>query len=171
MRIAALILALVLPLAASAKVIDVQATGFEVQQTVEIKAPPEKVWAGLVKIGAWWDSAHTFSQSSQNLTLAPYAGGCFCEIWPQGSVRHMTVVQALNNKLMRLEGALGPMQALGATGHLTWTLTPSPTGVTLSQTYMVGGYYPKGWQDMAPAVDRVLAEQANRLKAYVESQP
>jgi Polyketide cyclase / dehydrase and lipid transport len=164
-------LALMLGPLAAAKVVDVQANGFEVTDTVEIKAPPAKVWATLTHVGAWWNPDHTYSGSARNLTLEPVVGGCFCEIWAEGSARHMTVVFVMTGKMLRLEGPLGPLQALGATGHLTWTLKSGPDSTIVEQTYIAGGYYPKGWQDMAPAVDRVLSEQAARLKAAAEAAP
>ena len=58
--------------------------------------------------------------------------------------------------------------ALGASGSLTWQLTPEGQGTRVELVYAVGGYKPGGLQAMAPVVDKVLAEQLQRLKAYVE---
>jgi hypothetical protein len=72
---------------------------------------------------------------------------------------------------LRLRGALGPLQAEGVDGAMSWTLKPagSATGVTLS--YVVGGYIRGGVEPWAPKVDRVLDEQIQRLKSFVEGKP
>jgi hypothetical protein len=82
---------------------------------------------------------------------------------------HLRVVMAQPGKAMRLEGALGPLQGLGVTGHLTWTLTAKDGGTELVQTYDVGGYAKGGLAGIATPVDHVLGEQAMRLKAWVET--
>jgi len=164
--------ALVLAATASvrAEVVDAQPNGFEVRQTVHIAAPPEKVYAALTQVGGWWDNAHTFSHDASHLTLEATAGGCMCEALPGGgSVTHLRVVYAQPPKLLRLEGALGPMQGLGAAGHLTWSLEAKDGGTELVQTYDIGGYAKGGLNGLAPVVDRVLGEQAARLKGFVET--
>jgi len=156
--------------AARAEVVDAQAGGFEVRQSLHIAASPDQVYAALLQIGRWWDSAHTFSGDAAHLTLEPSAGGCFCESLPGGgSAAHMRVVLAQPGKALRLEGVLGPLQALGDTGHLTWRLAPKDGGTDLVQTYDVGGYAPGGLNPLAVPVDRVLGEQAARLKRWVET--
>jgi uncharacterized protein YndB with AHSA1/START domain len=153
-----------------AEVVDAQANGFEVRQVVQIAAPPGKVYAALSQVGHWWDSGHTFSGDASHLSLEPVAGGCFCEALPSGgSAMHLRVVMAQPGKAMRLEGALGPLQGLGVTGHLTWTLTAKDGGTELVQTYDVGGYAKGGLAGIATPVDHVLGEQAMRLKAWVET--
>jgi uncharacterized protein YndB with AHSA1/START domain len=153
-----------------AEVVDSRAEGFEVTEHVTIDAPATLVWRGLSRIGAWWESKHTFSQDAANLSLRLEPGGCFCEALPDGGgVRHMTVVFARPKETARLEGALGPLQASGATGHLTWTLNETAGKTVLTQTYDVGGYVKGGLESWAPTVDAVLGKQLIRLKAYVES--
>jgi uncharacterized protein YndB with AHSA1/START domain len=153
-----------------AEVVDAQANGFEVRQAVHIAAPPERVYDALAHIGAWWDSAHTYSGDASHLSLEPKAGGCFCEVLADGgSAAHMRVVLAQPGKVLRLDGALGPMQQMGATGHLTWALTAKDGGTELTQTYDVGGYAKGGLADLAAPVDHVMGEQAARLKRWIET--
>jgi len=153
-----------------AEVVDAQAAGFEVRESVQIAAPPDRVYAALSQIGHWWDSRHTFSGDANHLSLEPVVGGCFCEALPDGgSAAHMRVVMAMPGKALRLEGGLGPLQGLGATGHLTWTLKPKGGGTELTQTYDVGGYAKGGLTSLAAPVDRVLGEQEMRLKDWVET--
>lgn len=155
---------------AGAAVIDVGPSGFQVQETARIAAPPDRVYAALIKPGEWWNPEHSYSHDAGNMTLSATAGGCWCEKWSGGSVVHMTVVFAAPGKTLRLTGALGPLQALGVAGTMTWTLTPSVDGGTVvTLDYAVGGYSPDGFTRWASAVDGVLAEQMGRLQLYVQT--
>ena len=156
--------------AVRAEVVDAQPNGFEVRQVVHIAAPPDRVYRAMAEIGHWWDGVHSFSGDAAHLSLEPKVGGCFCEALPDGgSVMHLRVVYAQPGKMMRLEGVLGPLQGLGATGHLTWSLAPKDGGTDLVQTYDVGGYAKGGLNGLASPVDNVLGHQAARLKSWVET--
>ncbi|MFZ0269806.1 SRPBCC family protein [Caulobacter sp.] len=162
--------ALALTTTAHAEVADAQPNGFQVKRTAVLNAPADKVYAALSQPSQWWSKDHTWSGSAANLSLAPMAGGCFCEKLPNGgSVMHMTVVYAQPGKGLRLFGALGPLQTSGAAGHLGWTLSEADGKTTLTQTYDVGGYMKGGLDKIAPAVDQVLSAQFDRLTAYVET--
>ncbi len=54
-------------------------------------------------------------------------------------------------KTVVLDGALGPLMFSGAAGHLVWTLTEASGKTTLTQTYYVGGYYPRRRSTSWPA--------------------
>jgi uncharacterized protein YndB with AHSA1/START domain len=150
-------------------VVDRAANGFTVKTTVTIAAPPERVYGVLVRVGDWWDSAHTWSGSARNLRLDPRAGGCWCETLPGGgSVQHAVVVHADPGKLLRLQGTLGPLQASGLAGTLTWELQPAGMCTTATDTYAVGGYVAAGVDSLAVPVDGDLSDQLRRLKMFVE---
>ena len=148
---------------------DVSPTGFLVRYELAIAAPATAVFGALVNIGSWWSEKHTYSGDSKNLSLDPRAGGCFCERLANGAVEHMRVVQIRTNELLRLAGALGPLQASGVTGAMTWRLSPAGNATKLELTYSVGGFMAGGFEAIAPAVETVLKEQADRLKRYVET--
>ena len=123
----------------------------------------------LGEIGRWWSPSHTFSRDAANLSLELRAGGCFCErLKDGGSVQHLQVVYAAPGEGLRLRGALGPLQVEGVDGTLSWTLKPAEGGTSLTQSYVVGGYIRSGMEQWAPKVDRVLEEQLQRLKSFVE---
>jgi hypothetical protein len=154
---------------AHAEVIDVQPSGFEVRAVVEIKASPSAVYGALLKVGQWWSSAHTLFGDAAGLSLDDKPGGCFCEIATDGrSAAFLRVVRSSPGRELRLEGVFGPLQDLGATGHLAWTLAAKDGGTELTQTYDVGGYAKGGFASWAGPVDRVLSEQLVRLKGFVE---
>ena len=129
------------------------------------------MWATLLRPALWWSPAHTYSKDSANLTLEPRAGGDWIETLPGGGgVRHMAVVFVQPMKLLRLEGALGPLQDLGVTGHLTFTLAPEANGVRVTLLYDAGGHAQGGLGDrLAAPVDHVLDEQLGRLEAAAET--
>lgn len=155
---------------ALAEVKAVESGGFVVAFSATVSAPPPVVWAALMVPGRWWDMTHSYSQDGANLTLDPLAGGCFCEKVPQakGAVEHMRVVQIMPNRLLRLQGALGPFQSMGVSGAMTWELKPSGSGTAISLSYAIGGYMPGGGQGYAPIVDQVIGGQFARLTAFVD---
>ena len=146
---------------AGAEVVDMSATGFTTRNTATVAAPPAEVYARLVKdVGKWWNPAHTFSGDAKNLSLDRRAGGFFLEKLPGGgSVLHLTVVNAEPGKLLRLVGGMGPLQALGVSGSMTWQFTPEGAGTHVDLVYTVGGYSPGGLEGIAPL---------QRLRVYVE---
>jgi uncharacterized protein YndB with AHSA1/START domain len=167
-------LALVLAVAArgaSASVVEVTASGFLVKNEVTIRASPEKVYATLMhEVGRWWNPEHTYSGDSHNLSIDERAGGCFCErLAPGGAAEHMRMVYIQPNKVVRMAGALGPLQGSGLAGSLTWKLIEVSGITTVQLSYSVGGYMQGGFEKMAPAVDEVLNEQIQRLKVFVEA--
>ena len=168
-------LALVLALAISgiaarhASAADVAPAGFLVRYELAVGAPPVKVYASLINVGSWWSEKHTYSGDSRNLSIDARAGGCFCEKLPTGSVEHMRVVFLKANEVLRMTGALGPLQASGVSGAMTWRLSPAGNGTKLELTYSVGGFMPGGFESIAPAVESVLREQAERLKRFAET--
>jgi uncharacterized protein YndB with AHSA1/START domain len=167
--LAALIPVLAVAAPAAAEVKSVTANGFEVASMATIAAPPDRVYAALGEVGRWWSPSHTFSKDAANLSLELRAGGCFCErLKDGGSVQHLQVVYAAPGAGLRLRGALGPLQAEGVDGALSWSLKPAGGGTSVAQSYVVGGYIRAGMEQWAPRVDRVLDEQLQRLKAYVE---
>jgi uncharacterized protein YndB with AHSA1/START domain len=153
------------------EVVETTAAGFLVRNPAAINAPPANVYTALTdKVGGWWDPAHTFSHDARNLSLDARAGGCFCERLPDGGgVQHMRVVYASPGKLLRLTGAIGPLQEAALVGTMTWTLLQAGSGTTVELSYTVGGFRAGGFRDMPTVVDGVLRGQLARLKAFVET--
>ena len=153
------------------EVIESTAAGFLVRNTAAINAPPATVYAALTdRVGGWWDPAHTFSHDARNLSVDAKPGGCFCERLPDGGgVQHMTVVYASPGKLLRLTGAIGPLQEAALAGTMTWNLLQAGGGTTVELSYAVGGFRAGGFRDLPTVVDGVLRGQLGRLKAFVET--
>jgi len=159
---------------ASAEVVASSDAGFVTRATAEVPADPAATWQALIAPQNWWNKVHTFSGDAANLYLDAQGGGCFCEKLPlkdgasgarPGSVAHMRVVYAEPGKALRMVGSLGPLQSEALTGTLTITLKPAAAGTRLAFEYVVGGYMRYKTDEIAPAVDNVLAEQLGRLAA------
>ena len=157
--------------AAFPEVADSAANGFTIKITTNIHAAPAEVYQRILRVSEWWNSAHTFSGSAQNLSMEERAGGCFCEKLPNGgSVRHLQVVFVQPGKMLRLYGGLGPLQAMAATGPMTFSLAAADSGTRLDLSYIVTGYFAESTgTKWPPAVDKVLSEQITRLKNYIET--
>lgn len=173
MRLLAASLAVALIGFAPAAVAEVTASSpssFIISAEAEIDATPAEVWRALPRIERWWNAAHTYSGDSRRLSLDPRAGGCWCERWGNGqSVEHGRVIAVMEHegvRTLRAAAALGPLQEMGVTGVLTFTVAPHPSGAKLTMTYRVSGDPGLGLDQIAPAVDGVLLEQIGRLSRY-----
>jgi hypothetical protein len=164
------LLAAALATVARAEILDAGPSGFTQRQSLAIAASPAQVWDGFANWGAWWDGAHTFGGDASHLSVELAPGGALDEGFTEGGgARHLVVVNSQTWRLLRLQGALGPLQALGVAGSLTFTLTQTPTGTLLTETYDVGGHATGGLDKLAAPVDGVMSQQMARLKRWVES--
>ncbi|OYY72549.1 SRPBCC domain-containing protein [Sphingomonas sp. 28-63-12] len=162
---------LLLATPAYAEVLAVTPDSFDIEQSVTIDQPLPRVWDMLRNPQKWWDKAHTYSENSANLYLDGQATGCFCERLPGGgSVAHAQILYIQPPRMIRLSGALGPLQAEAVIGTLTFTLEAEGQGATrVTVSYVVGGHIRGGAEAMAPTVDEVLAVQLIGLKSAAEA--
>lgn len=144
---------------------------FRVEVVQDTAASPERFYQALVgEVGRWWHPDHTFTGNAANLSLDPVPGGCFCERFPAGGgARHLEVVFAKPGAVLRLTGGLGPLQGGALSGTLTFTVKPRDGGSTIEATYVVSGFHTPPLDQWAPAVDRVLALQVQRLARYLDT--
>ena len=149
----------------------VTSNGFLVKVETSINAPAAKVYEAMVgQVGSWWNPEHTYSHDAKNLSIDPHPEGCFCEKLPNGGgIEHLRVVYVSPPEVVRFSGALGPLQASGVAGSMTWKLTSSPDATRFELSYSVGGFIPGGFEKIAPAVETMLREQVDRLKLFVET--
>ena len=156
-----------------AEIVEVAAGGFVTRDSATVGADPQAVWLALISPGDWWSDSHSWSGNADNMTITPQGGGCFCERIPaqekdgavglDGSVQHMVVLQANPRNVLRMRGALGPLQSEPVSGVLTITLKPVPGGTRILWEYVVGGFMRYEPQVIAKAVDGVMSQQLNGL--------
>lgn len=158
---------------AQAEVVAASPSAFLIRAETNVAASPADAWRALTRVERWWNSAHTYSGSSRNLRLDARAGGCWCERWGDGqSVEHARVVTVMEHegvRTLRALGGFGPLQDMGVSGVMTFTIAPHASGATITMTYRVAGESGLGLDQFAPAVDMVLLEQFQRLARYTAS--
>ncbi|MDO9489545.1 MAG: SRPBCC family protein [Sphingomonadaceae bacterium] len=154
---------------ASAEVASATPQGFELVERATVKAPPAEVYRTLVNIASWWDGAHSYSGDAANLSIDARPGGCWCEkLKDGGGIEHMRIVYAQPGAVLRAQGGLGPLQAEGVAGSLTYAIRPVAGGSEVTQTYVVGGYIRQGAEKLAPLVDAVMGAGFARLVTRVD---
>lgn len=152
--------------AAQAEVKSSGPNGFAIENKAVVAARPAEVFDLLARPSAWWNPAHSYTGNAGNMTLDLRPGGCFCEREAAGggiAVEHARILFVQPGTMLRMQGGLGPLQEEGSVGTLTWKLRAVEGGTEVTQLYVVGGYIRGGAERLAPAVDRVLAEQLERL--------
>jgi uncharacterized protein YndB with AHSA1/START domain len=160
-----------LPATAPAALKPTPARHIHVEHRLASAATPAALYRALGQVGSWWSSSHTFSGAAANLSLKLEAGGCFCEIWNDGSVAHGRVVETRRDRLARLDARLGPLLAIPVTAVLTFSFEPNDKGTSVVVSYRVSGDATEsfGMKGLAPAVDRVVGEQTRRLVRFAET--
>lgn len=165
-------LALACAASASPAAADVTASseaGFVSHNEAVVTASAAEAWATMLRIGSWWNGAHTYSGNAANMTIVPTAGGCFCEVVPgsngaaPGHIEHMRVIYVMPGSTLRMTGGLGPLQSEAVTAVLTMTIEPAGTGSKIVWDLVVGGYMRLPMAQTAPLVDGVIGEQLTRL--------
>lgn len=163
---------------AAAEVTAKTESGFVSRNVVEVRADPAETWKALIAPNLWWNGEHTYSGVATNMYVDAQATGCFCEKLPaakeaapgarSGSIEHMRVIYAAPGKVLRMTGGLGPLQSEAVHGTLTITLKPTVSGTRILWEYVVGGYMRYKIDEIAPLVDKVVAEQLARLAAKLD---
>ena len=154
--------------------------GFVLKLTAETTAPQDAAWRMLIVPAKWWSRDHTWSHDAANLYLDAQATGCFCEKLPKpadapagqrlGSAEHMHVIFADPQRgILRMSGALGPLQGEALNGTLTFTLVKTESGTRIDLEYVVGGYMRLKGDQIAPAVDAMLGQQLASLAAALNA--
>jgi len=154
-----------------AEVTDSADNGFTSVNEVVIDAGRAESWVAAVNdVGLWWSSDHTVSGDAARMSISPVLQGCFCEtLGEEAGVVHLTVTMVNPTHLLRMTGGLGPLGLMGLEGNMTWEFLDSEDGTVVKFTYAVGGYAKDGLKTIAPAVDYVVGEALDRLKAYIET--
>jgi hypothetical protein len=163
-----LLIALAVALPAQAEVKRSAAETMSIAIEAKIAASPRGGYDALVHVERWWSSEHTYSGDAGYLSLMAEPGACFCERWKDAAVDHGRVM-VLHDQLLRLAAALGPLQAKAVDGVLTFQLKPADGATALTVGYLVNGASGSALDKSAPAVDRVLTEQVQRLKRFIET--
>ncbi len=158
---------MLLPVLATAEVRQSAPDGALIEHRFRIAATPAAVWQTLVHPERWWPADHTWSGTPGNLSLAPDAGGCFCERWDGASAEHARVIMSRPGALLRMRGSLGPLQEMAVTGVLTVTLEANADGTEAVVTYRLSGHPSHKLETFIAAVDQVIGLQFGNFATAV----
>ena len=152
---------------AEAAVVDAASDHFSIAVSFETQATPEAAFSALTDISLWWSPDQTSSGHAINMSLDTTPGGCLCEAWPEGLTKHAEVVQVRFGAMVRLVGAMGPLQEMGVSEVQDLTVEPSSAGARVRWTASVKGVPSDRLQMIAPVIDAMIAEQMARLQSYL----
>lgn len=154
-----------------AEVTDSASNGFTTVNEVVIEANRVEAWVAAVgEVGKWWSSDHTVSGDAARLSIDATTQGCFCEsLGDEAGVVHLSVTTVMPTVMLRMTGGLGPLGLRGVGGNMIWEFEDAEGGTRVRFSYVVGGYMAGGLDQIADAVDYVVGEALDRLKAYVET--
>src|SRR5262245_50405917 len=152
-----------------AEVKDATASGFTLENSVQVPTDAMATWRALVKdVDKWWPKDHSWWGAQSVLSIESRAGGCFCERSGAKQAQHMLVTFVEPGHLLRLTGGLGPLQGMGLHGALEFRLAPGDAGGTrVTMFYRAGGYTPDDLSKFASVVDKVQALQLDGLARYL----
>ncbi|HOZ27119.1 MAG TPA: hypothetical protein PK080_07145 [Hyphomonadaceae bacterium] len=136
-----------------------------IQVKAEVALDRDAAWARLLDISSWWNSAHSYSGDAGNLNIDAVAGGCWCELWSGGEVEHGRVLAVMPRELIRFDAPLGPLQEMGVSTALTFTLSDgaSPSKTVVTVDFKVSGSSLSGLDKLATVIDGVITEQVTRF--------
>ena len=155
---------------ASAAVKSQNANGFTVAFEADVSGDAQNAYEKFLAIASWWNSDHTHSGDSKNLTMEARNGGCWCEALPNGGfVRHMEIVHAAPGQLLVLSGGLGPLARMAVSGAMVISFEKKGETTHVTLNYSAGGYDAKEFKVMAKAVDGVIGIQFKRYANLVST--
>jgi hypothetical protein len=157
---------------ASAEVVNASEQGFEIQQSVNLVVPPAQTFAAFGRVGEWWGKDHTYSGDSARMSIQMRHGGCWCEtLEGGGGIEHMRVTFVKPGEQVVLTGSLGPLLYEATSGVMHVKVDPIAGGSKITMNYRAAGFANGGAAKMAPLVDKVLADQMKRFRAYAAGAP
>ena len=148
---------------AKADVVAASADHYTLKHQAVSADSPQQVWARLVEPQTWWHPDHTYSGSSDNLSLDSSAGCLWLEQWEGGSVVHGSVLLARPGEMLRLNAPFGPLQEMAVSVIWTISLEATPEGTRVTFTEIANGSQASDLDKLAPAVDFVKQEAITRL--------
>jgi len=153
---------------ARAELTQTDAHGFTIRHAFTVSAAPDDAYAAMLDIANWWDPEHSYSGDAANFSLQAVAGGCFCETWDAGSTLHAEIIQVRDGAMIRMRGALGPLQEMGLSSLHEWTFEATDTGTQITYVNLVRGWPGDELEALAPIVDAVQVAQMERLRRWIE---
>lgn len=154
---------------AGAAVVNSDAHGFSVSQSVTVKAQPAEALRAFTRVSGWWMTDHTYSGNSANLSLDPRPGGCLCEKLPGGGIEHLHVTYFEPGKYLIMTGAMGPLLYEAVNGVMIVHVEPAASGSRLTVDYRASGFASGGGQKFAAMVDTMLGQTLGHFQRFADA--
>lgn len=152
------------------EVVAVGENGIQIRIVRQASPDPAQVYDKVVhEIGSWWSSDHTWSGDASNLSIDLRRAAMVEALSDGGFCRHMEVVFHQPGSTLRMTGGLGPLQEMGLNGTMTIKTTAKDDKTEIELIYNVSGFSPGGFEQIAPLVDGVLAQQLDRLVRFCDT--
>ena len=161
------------PNVAASKITAQSENGFAVFHAADVAAEPDEIWNKIILPNRWWSGKHSFSGDAENFYLEPKINGCFCELLVDrdsevqketGVVEHLRIIHIRDYEVLRMTGALGPLQSEAVNGTFTIAMKSNGDGTSkISFLYVVGGYMRFEGPKIASSIDNVVGEQFSNL--------
>lgn len=157
---------------ASAEVLSAGENGFELQHSLNLVVPPAQTFAAFGRVGQWWGKDHTYSGDSARMSIQLRPGGCWCEtLEGGGGIEHMRVTFLKPGEQIIFTGSLGPLLYEATNGVMHVKVDTIAGGSKITLNYRASGFANGGAAKMAPLVDKVLADQMKRFRAFAAGAP
>lgn len=151
---------------AGAEVVSRSENGFTLKFAVAADVDPADIPAALTALPQWWESAHTYTGDSKNLSLDLTPGGCWCEKLPDNPAFDHGRTVAVADDHITFNAPFGPLRGRASRAELTVTW-PEADGVrTPTWVFVVEG---PGMGAMADAVDRVIGTGYARWMSHLQT--
>lgn len=150
---------------AQAEVIARSENGFTLKFAIGAEIDPADIPDAFQALPDWWESSHTYSGDSRNLSLDLTPGGCWCEKLPDNpAFDHGRVVMVAADRIV-FDAPFGPLRGKATRAELTATWPSVNMGWEPTWIFVVEG---PGVGALADAVDGVMGTAYRRWMRFLE---
>lgn len=150
---------------AAAEVVSRGENGFTLKFAIRAEIDPGDIPHAFQALPEWWESSHTYSGDSKNLSLDLTPGGCWCEKLPDGTEfdHGRTLVVAADRIVF--DAPFGPLRGKATKAELTATWPGVNMGWEPTWIFVVEG---PGVGVLADGVDAVMDAAYHRWMRFLE---
>ena len=150
---------------ASAEVVSRSENGFTLKFAVGAQIDPADISGALQALPQWWESSHTYTGDSKNLSLDLTPGGCWCEKLPDNpAFDHGRTVAVADDHIL-FHAPFGPLRGKATRADLTVSWPAVGQGREPTWTFVVEG---PGLGAMADVVDGVIGTGFQRWMRFLQ---
>jgi hypothetical protein len=161
--LAAMLLSAAAP--ASAEIVSRSENAFTLRFALGLEAAREDIVAAVADIPTWWDSDHTYTGDSANLSLTFAPGGCWCERMTDGTTFEHARVVSITEEEVVMNAPLGPLNGKATRADLTFDAGPENMGALVTMEFVVEG---PGVGAFAEPVHTVMQQGWTRYIRWIE---